>query len=126
MRKKTLSKGKLNESEAVSPFKGLVKYDYYDQPSDIKGAINSPLGIVSPMPNNAFNARQSNVFRDCSGDALLSLVLTDEIKQISAQARQSDVKPSIDSILFGHKQTSLGGANFQAPNSSRDSIDSLG
>jgi hypothetical protein len=51
--------------------------------------MNSPFGMISPMNNQNFKVRQSNIQRDCGGETL-GMLFKSEPKY-----------PSIDTIIFG-------------------------
>jgi hypothetical protein len=45
-----------------------------DENSEDSGLINSPFGVISPLNNQTYKIRQSNVMRDCSGETLAMMM----------------------------------------------------
>jgi hypothetical protein len=45
-----------------------------DENSEDSGLINSPFGVISPLNNQTYKVRQSNVMRDCSGETLAMMI----------------------------------------------------
>lgn len=81
LRKKTLSKTKIvNDDQPLlqhdlSPFGRMMRQfdtsDLQQRDSDSGMGVNSPFGLASPMNNQNFKIRQSNVMRDCNGQTHL-------------------------------------------------------
>ena len=45
-----------------------------EENSEDSGLINSPFGVISPLNNQTYKVRQSNVMRDCSGETLAMMI----------------------------------------------------
>jgi len=83
MKKKTLSKCKVNENPS----------------NESEGCFMSPFGLVSPM-NNSGKSRVSNVMKSCVGMDILSMV--DDNRQQTLTATFGQIRPSIPQSVASH------------------------
>ena len=57
--------------------------------------INSPFCVISPLDNQTYKVRQSNVMRDCSGETIAIMIQNSNII-ILAVIRISNLPPSLN------------------------------